>query len=465
MSPQHDSMPAHAARLDADLPDPRTRWQTTFLALTAMLSSTILLKVASIQYLELLYLLQIVILLVVFARRGYRVLWFRPFLRIGILYLFFAVVALVLTAAALRYDFYVPLDVDPLKAPGFIAISRIVELIADVSTMLYLAHIFRLHPGWLRFTMRIYFWTGTVSAVLSLISYPFAVLGIAELLTHQDAHRLKGFYGEGGPYGLYVLSLIVVGMILWRFDWERPIPLRWGMAALLVTLLLTRSKAGFVAAIILIAINTIVAASLTQRLIVAASGVVFLVAVFQVINLSGVLLSYTDIGATYERASHFHSADASFVYGRVAGLFIVPRMVAAHPLAGIGLGNYGYLRNDPQYRGAAVWVPESDDASLGVWDLTADVGLPMFGVIILCLLQPFLCARRHRAPYYISTLALLPLIVHLCGAQLNLTYPWVIASFALGLIYAPLRTIRAAASTRADWNLSLMTLHAGEHHA
>ncbi|MES2391442.1 MAG: hypothetical protein V4555_07365, partial [Acidobacteriota bacterium] len=53
----------------------------------------------------------------------------------------------------------------------------------------------------------------------------------------------------------------------------------------------------------------------------------------------------------------------------------------------------------------------------------------------LCFLVPYLYARRVHAPLYIRNLALLQPLVHLFGAQLNLTYPWVTTAFALALTY------------------------------
>ena len=40
-----------------------------------------------------------------------------------------------------------------------------------------------------------------------------------------------------------------------------------------------------------------------------------------------------------------------------------------------------------------------------------------------------------RAPSYVLNLALLQPMVHLFGAQLNLTYPWVVTAMALGIGY------------------------------
>jgi hypothetical protein len=146
-----------------------------------------------------------------------------------------------------------------------------------------------------------------------------------------------------------------------------------------------------------------------------------------------VLRQYQATAAQYERLSHLHSNDASFVYGRVAGAFIVPRMIAAHPITGVGWGNYGILRNAPEYRGAAVFTEDADDPGLGIFGLAAEMGLPLLGGLLFLLFLPFFYLRHLRTPIWLSNLALVQPIVHLYGAQLNLTYPWIVTAFALGL--------------------------------
>ena len=56
-------------------------------------------------------------------------------------------------------------------------------------------------------------------------------------------------------------------------------------------------------------------------------------------------LLYQDI----DEIAAYHPGDRNYVMGRVTGALIVPRMIAAHPIGGIGLGNYSLMRNDPEY--------------------------------------------------------------------------------------------------------------------
>ena len=411
----------------------RLKWQKIFLALAASLASTILLKYDTIQYLELLYLGLIVLLLLVFVHSGYFARWPRPVFYLGLCYAFFCVAACGLAVASLRFDFYKPLYLAPLKQPVVIAVARTVELIASVAGMLYMVQVFRGDLRKIRFTMRVYFWTGVASGIYSLLSWPLDVLNIVHLGAYSDLHRLRGFYNEGGPYGLYVISVLLVGAALHQLDWDSRRALRLFLVMMAVVFVMSYSKAAMLSLVLLFAINGLFAQSASRRLLVLGAGLVVVFGLMRIVNLPLMLRSYELTAASYERTSHYHAHDPNFVYGRVAGAYLIPKMIARHPLTGIGWGNYGVLRNAPEYRGDAVYVDDADDPGLGIFGVAAELGLPLLAFLLIVLLLPFFYLRHLRSPAYLTNLALLQPVVHLFGAQLNLTYPWVVTAFALGL--------------------------------
>lgn len=414
-----------------------SRWLTIFLFLTGTLASTIVLKVGPVQDLEILYFVEMIVLLVIFSENGYRIRWFRPYLRIGVWYIFFSSSALVLAIFALRYDFYFPDNLSLLKYPVVITISRIIELSTSVSIMLYLAEKFREDPRKAAFTMRVYFWVGSLSALYSLVSYPINLITGIDLGTYGDDHRMRGFYNEGGPYGLYLISVFLVGLAMYKYGWAKKRALQFAFVVLALVFLGSKSKAAFCAALFVLLMNGVLAKSFRRRVVVAVSVVVVLVAVSQVINLGKALAAYKRVSQAYERLSHRHLKDGNFVYGRVAGAFIVPRIIHEHPLVGVGWGNYGLVRNAPEYRGAAAFAHQIyDEPALGLVGMTADLGIPLVLCLAGCLFLPFIYLRRIKAPGYLANLALLQPVVHLFGAQLNLTYPWIVTAFALGLGYS-----------------------------
>lgn len=413
-----------------------SQWLTAFLFLTAALSSTILLKVGPVQYLEILYFVELIVLLAIFSKNGYKLQWFRPYLRIAIYYLLFSLIGLILSICALRYDFYMPDGLGILGYPVIITLSRIVELLASVSIMLYLAEKFREDQNKTAFTMRAYFGVGVLSAVFSILSYPLSLAGVIDLGAYGDPPRMRGFYNEGGPYGLYLISLFVVGIALHRQGWITKKFLVFGLIIVSIAFFGSASKAAFCAVIFMLLINGLLAKSLFKRVALIGVIVLFLVTVYQVIDLAAALRVYQRGSQAYEWLSHQHAKDTSFVYGRVAGAFIVPRMVEAHPLVGIGWGNYSLVRNAPEYRGAAAFARLSDEPSLGILGMAGELGLPLVFFLGICLILPFIYLRRLKSPLYITNLALLQPMVHLFGGQLNLTYPWVVTAFALGMGYS-----------------------------
>ena len=413
-----------------------SRWLIVFLFLTASLTSTIMLKVAQIQYLELIYFIELMVLAIAFSKNGYRIRWFRPFLNIGVNYLIFAAVAFILALCALRYDFYFPGPITALKYPVIITISRILELFGSVAIMLYIAEKFRKDKKKIAFTMRVYFWMGWISAIFSILSYPLNRAKVIDLGTYGIDHRMRGFYNEGGPYGLYLFSVFLVGFALYKSSLIKKRTFVAASAILSIAFLGSKSKAAFCAVLLLLLINGLVARSVVKRMVIIIAMCTFVFAVYQVVDFGALLRNYQRLSQAYEWLSHRHSKDTNFVAGRVAGAFLVPRMVEAHPIAGVGWGNYGLVRDAPEYRGAAAFAPDNDDPGLGVAGMSAELGLPLVFYLVICLLLPFLFLRRIKAPLYITNLALLQPLVHLFGGQLNLTYPWIVTSFALGLGYS-----------------------------
>ncbi len=414
----------------------RRPWLTAFLVLVATLASTIRLKVGPVQYLELIYFAQIFAVFVLFVRRNYHTGWLRPIVWIGGCYLFFCVAAIALAFYALRFHFAYPRDISSLNQPVVIAFVRSTELLLSVFAMLWLADLFRKDLPALRFTLRLYFWTGVLSALFSFLGWLLSLVGIGSFGVLLPEHRFFGFYNEGGPWGLYVLSLLLLGVVLHRLGWEPQRRLLFAMPLLLFGFVMSASKSAFVAAAVLLLFNSLFAGSQRSRItVVSILGIVLLIAA-QTLNLSFVLQTLVRSADTYERISNLHSNDGNFVIGRIAGLFIVPRMVAAHPLSGVGWGNYGLLRNLPEYRGASAFTFENDQPALGLLGDAAEFGIPLDLFLLALLLLPFFYLRRLRSPVYLTNLALLQPLVHLFGGQLNLTYPWIATAFALGLAYS-----------------------------
>jgi O-antigen ligase len=173
---------------------------------------------------------------------------------------------------------------------------------------------------------------------------------------------LRGFYVEGGPYGLYIATLIFLELTFYK----RKIITTF----FLIALLLTQSKAGFVAFFvflffILFQNNKFLSGFLNPKNIFR-----FFMTILIVVLIG--------VGATYKIANNYYQDiqnideeikgrenDSSLVMGRIAATDIGPRILQDNPFLGVGLGAYSLVRNNVNYRGSFPVVTGWDLTGLG----------------------------------------------------------------------------------------------------
>lgn len=242
-----------------------------------------------------------------------------------------------------------------------------------------------------------------------------------QLVSTGKGHRLKSFYVEGGPYGLFVATLLFLELARFR---------RIVYIALFATiLLLTRSKAGFV--LTACGLFYLVPAGIKQfksfvdphRRFRFTGFILFFVLVGSW-SAFWVGQNYVSAIRNISREIAARPGDTSLVMGRIASLHIGYSIVQQNPLIGVGLGNYSLVRNDATYRGGFPVVKEWDLAGWGgVFNIILEngfVGLCLFIVTVL----HFFKLERKNIPYLL--LFLTPLLL---GAQLYMVYPWVYLGF------------------------------------
>jgi hypothetical protein len=206
------------------------------------------------------------------------------------------------------------------------------------------------------------------------------------------------------------------------------------MSFLIVCLIGSQSKAAFFATGVLGVFYLILALRGWRRWTVLAT----LGAAFAVLGLAldipAKVQVYNKASGVYEEMSNLKSGDPNFVMGRVAGAVLAPRMIAAHPLAGIGWGNYPLVRDDPEYRqGTAFSFGSTDAPGLGLIDYIVDLGFPLCLYLIWILSKPAFLLHRSGARVELITMAAIQPIATLAGAHLNLIYSWVVVALALGI--------------------------------
>jgi hypothetical protein len=302
--------------------------------------------------------------------------------------------------------------------------------------MLYLASLYREDQTLARFGARTYLWTGIAGCLYSITTLPLNLFFELQLGSYSNLHRFRGFNNEGGSFGVYLLSSLLLTVVSERQGWLTRREYRWAMTVFIVSLIGSQSKSAFLA----LAILGVIAAGWLipgwKRWVLVSGLTVGLIAVGSLLDLREQFDQYLVGASTYREFSNLKWGDPNYVMGRVAGAVLAPRMIAARPLAGIGWGNYPLVRDNPEYRqGGAYSLFLTDAPGLGVVDYIVELGIPLWLYLTWIELKPAFMLRRRRASLWIVSLALILPVSTWVGTHLNLTHPWVVVAFALGVGY------------------------------
>ena len=364
-----------------------------------------------------------------------------------------------LAVIAVRLTFY-PLDeASFLRQPIIFSFSRLVQLGAIVCGFLWLTNVFIRQKSLLISAMNVYWWTGIVCALYGILSYvtlsffPFSPPAIFGAYINADnSLRLCGFFNEGGPFGLYIISVFVIGLLRRHMTGRR---LGVGKIAILsVAMLLSQSKFGLLAAVLLGLYFITSAVSFKKKAFyfVLATAIFLGVAAWLDLGtqLVGYLISYQNIE---EEVSVRGNSDYNLVIGRVSALHIVPKMIAAHPVTGIGFGNYPLMRNDPLYLGGLPTVTEVEDLpGLGIPGIAAELGIPATLWLLALLFIPYRVSRGKATILVVS--ALFQPLAHILAVQLTFFYPWFVSACALAASYYEDRNSRLRSEGRTHFTSS-----------
>ena len=175
-----------------------------------------------------------------------------------------------------------------------------------------------------------------------------------------------------------------------------------GLCISLLALFLSQSRAALVALIALYGVSVIASQGRRRRILLAVLPVL---CVTSLVLLRARFNSYNSLYSNFEQALFFHSDDPNLIMGRISAALIVPRMIAAHPVLGIGIGNYSLMRNDPDYLQGLPSVDQWDLPGLGLLGSTAEFGIPLVLLLLWLLLKPLRQARRRRARLMVVPLA------------------------------------------------------------
>ncbi len=332
---------------------------------------------------------------------------------------------------SLRLHFYPPSDIGLLKRPPYATIARLIEVTISISSLFVVALAIRNDPRKLKLILAAYGWAAIANALWGLFAFGmhYAGLSLPGITLGSQIPRVSGFFNEGGPLGVYLAGGALVqyirGSVLHyisrRSYW-------FSMTAIILAVIGSQSKAA-VLVIIILALLSI----LQQRrgsMIFVAFALILPVAIAS--NLVEGLSGYYENLSNFRSEAYERSTDGNLVNGRLMASVLLPRIVQAHPVLGIGIGNYSLIRNDP---GILLGLPRTeiwDLHGLGLLGYLAELGIPLTLFVLYIYAYPLLRALRSRP--WIFLLSAYPPLAALFGVQLNFAYPWIVMALALGAL-------------------------------
>jgi hypothetical protein len=254
------------------------------------------------------------------------------------------------------------------------------------------------------------------------------IVPISKSIIVYENYRLRGFYNEGGPYGL-MLSFVFMLTFFQKKTLLRTVK---QIFLFLVIALCAKSKAGMLFVILWIGLLNIVYIKNKLREFVYPIVVIFLVLFYLIfVNLSW---TYFKEFNRITKAVVERPTDRNLILGRVSGTYIVPVMIKNNPVFGIGLGNYPLVRNNVIYRQFFPKPPRKiididSHGYGGIIDIIVEMGI--VGLLIYSYIMRKLYIDLKRVKK--GGIVLLGLLmIYVFGVQLVFLYPWVL----LGTILA-----------------------------
>ncbi len=267
------------------------------------------------------------------------------------------------------------------------------------------------------------------------IGFVFVYLLVVSNLISIDATRLvydwnirlRGYFAEGGPYGLMLSFFFILSGLLHNTTKKMSIRI----FLFVVISIMAQSKAGILCCIVWIGIENFeffknkLRVLMFPILIAAAIGFYFLFT-----NLSKMYIHEID---RIKIAVKERPSDPNLIMGRISGFFITPNLIKENPVFGIGTGNYPLIRNNKEYRGFFP-LPQKKIRNLdahgygGMVDIMVDNGLLGLLLFFLILGRIFMDIRReHKKKVYLLGF----IILFMFGVQIYFMYPWVLLGILL----------------------------------
>jgi hypothetical protein len=333
---------------------------------------------------------------------------------------------------SLRLQFYPPTDISFLKQPPVATVSRLLQVMISVSSIFIVALSIGDDPRKLKLVLAAFAWAALLNAAWGLFcvaAYYAGGLQLPGITLASRFPRVSGFFNEGGPLGVYLAGAALVQYV--RGPVLRYISLRhFWLSMMLIgpAIIGSQSKAAVLLILLLAALGF-----LQQRrasLIFVAMGLILPLAVASNL-IEGINGYYSDM-VNFRAEAYERSEDGNLVNGRLMASVLLPRIIEAHPLFGVGIGNYSLVRNNPDFLLGLPRTENWDLHGLGLLGYLAELGIPLTLYVLYIYAYPLLAALRSRM--WIFLLSAYPVLAALLGVQLNFAYPWILMGAALAAI-------------------------------
>lgn len=345
-------------------------------------------------------------------------------------FIFFSI-EMVLSLVITYFTHFEILGPSKIKSPYIITVARYIELFTCISLGLFTFNFIKNNRNQSSRIINFLVNSNVIITLIFVFIYIFVVLRIVPIsksIIVYENYRLRGFYNEGGPYGL-MLSFVFMLTFFQKKTLLRTVK---QIFLFLVIALCAKSKAGMLFVILWIGFLNIVYIKNKLREFVYPIVVIFLVSFYFIfVNLSW---TYFKEFNRITKAVVERPTDRNLILGRVSGTYIVPVMIKNNPVFGIGLGNYPLVRNNVIYRQFFPKPPRKiididSHGYGGIIDIIVEMGI--VGLLIYSYIMRKLYIDLKRVKK--GGIVLLGLLmIYAFGVQLVFLYPWVL----LGIIIA-----------------------------
>lgn len=367
---------------------------------------------------------------------GYKLATSTHFVKIAYLFSILFLLMFVGSVASLRLEFFVPGDFGVLKTPPYASFIRLFQIALAFSTF-FLVGLAAIQNGRnADLVLKGYVLGGLLSAAWAAVSLAAYFVGydFTGAYIYGGVLRTRGFFVEGGPFGVYLVGvLLAVNVRQYLLGTSTRTAYITTSAILFIALVASQSKA----AVVLVGVLLALYLYFSTRISLAFAGVLALIPLATTSNFTDRVTKYYVAASKLESEIRRRPEDTNYIMGRLAATVILPRIVEAHPVIGVGVGNYSLVRNDPTLLQGLPQVHEWDLHGMGLLGYLAELGIPLTLFLLWLYSYPFRVARsikRNRKRYeWLSLFSIYPLGATLLGAQINFAYPWVVSGIAVAI--------------------------------